>query len=613
MEKNLYTPDEPIAAIATALAPAALGIVRTSGKNCVELVAQIFSRPDALRKAEGNTIIYGWLMRNASATESASALARASASAGAEASADALASASGAAQRAAPSENNPCERTQQEQIDGGRIDEVLVSVFRAPKSFTGEEMAEISCHGGPAVVQAVYNALLANGFRAAEKGEFTFRAFINGKTDLTRAEAVREIIESKSDISRGHAAGRLAGSVYAEIERVKKLLVDTLAAIEVSIEYPEDEETIADSFDSEQLVAAEASLRQLVDSWQSEKLYQDGARVVLCGRTNAGKSSLFNELLKEERAIVSNIPGTTRDWLESWTSFRGIPVRLFDTAGLRETDDVIEKQGVELTRSLTEDADVVIYLCDVNEGLADDDCEFLDACEKPVIFAWNKCDGESAVIAGVGSETNTVVERDAGEGAMASASIVASAGASPSDVVANAGSSGNFVTSEKIRALANVSKAGDLSSEKKSASANSSFSSVLANGAAVTAISISAKTGRGIGKLIGAVCDVLTSGGGTKATFDVTAGGDALVEAARTVGNFTRTAALGSARQKSSVSEALERVTHALSLVASGDDYTMDAIVQDLEDAVFALGEVTGAVTSDDILDSVFSNFCVGK
>lgn len=470
MEKNLYTPDEPIAAIATALAPAALGIVRASGKNCVELASKIFSRPNALIKAAGNTIVYGWILRhngNATTTE--------------------------------------------------KIDEVLVSVFRAPKSFTGEEMIEISCHGGPAVIQAVYHELLSCGFRAAEKGEFTFRAFINGKTDLTRAEAVREIIESKSDASRGRAAGRLAGNVYAEIESVKKLLVDTLAAIEVAIEYPEDEETIADSFDSTQLAVAKNTLQQLVDSWQSEKLYQDGARVVLCGRTNAGKSSLFNELLKEERAIVSNIPGTTRDWIESWTSFSGIPVRLFDTAGLRETEDVIEKQGVEFTHSLTQDADAVIYLCDVNEGLADDDKEFLEHCEKPVIFAWNKCDGEAVA------------------------------------------SGGTYAT-------------------------------------VPNALYVSAKTGRGVAELVSAVCDVLTSGLNANAN-----------------DNSNRTAALGSARQKASVSEALERIEHALAFVASGDDYTMDAIVQDLEDAVFSLGEVTGAVTSDDILDSVFSNFCVGK
>ncbi|HAH61515.1 MAG TPA: tRNA uridine-5-carboxymethylaminomethyl(34) synthesis GTPase MnmE, partial [Treponema sp.] len=279
-----YTPDEPIAAVATALSPAALGIVRTSGKGCIELVSKLFSRPTALCSTAGYTIVYGWI------------------------------------------------------TDGTeRIDEVLASVFRAPKSFTGEDMVEISCHGGPSVVTAVHNLLLSHGFRQAERGEFTFRAYINGKTDLTRAEAVREIIDSHTDASRGRAAGRLAGSLYEEIDSIKKLLTDTLASIEVEVEYPEDEETIAGSFDRAGIEKAVGSLQTLADSWKSEKLYQDGARVVLCGRTNAGKSSLFNAILKEDRAIVSEVAGTTRDWLESWASFDGIPVRLFDTAGLRET------------------------------------------------------------------------------------------------------------------------------------------------------------------------------------------------------------------------------------------------------------------------------------
>ena len=331
-----YTPEEPIAAIATALAPAALGIVRASGKNCIELFSKIFSRPKALLEAAGNTIVYGWIPN---------------------------------------------------------IDEVLVSVFRAPKSFTGEDMIEISCHGGVHVVQAVYNLLLKSGFRAAEKGEFTFRAYINGKADLTKAEAVREIIDSKTDESQSRAAGRLAGNLYEAIDGVKKHIVDTLAAIEVEIEYPEDEETIADSFDSSELKKAEKTLSELADSWKSEKIYQDGARVVLCGRTNAGKSSLFNALLKEDRAIVSDIEGTTRDFIESWIDFSGIPARLFDTAGLRETSDAIEAVGVERTRDLSEEADLILYLVDSKAGLTEEDKSFIsEHTEIPLILVWNKCD-----------------------------------------------------------------------------------------------------------------------------------------------------------------------------------------------------------------------------
>ena len=342
MTPNQYTPEEPISSIATALAPAALGIVRVSGKGCIELVSKVFSRPKALLEAAGNTLVYGWIID-----------------------------------------------------EEKKIDEVMLAVYRAPKSFTGEDMVEVFCHGGPAVVMAVQNLMLKIGFRQANRGEYTFRAFINGKTDLTRAEAVKEIIDSHTDVSRSHAAGRLAGSLFTEIDSIKKLIIDTLAAIEVEIEYPEDEETIADSFDREDIETAARRLEALVDSWRGEKLYQDGARVVLAGRTNAGKSSLFNAILKEERAIVSDIEGTTRDWLESWASINGIPVRLFDTAGLRQTSDVIEAQGVEISRNLVQDADVVLYLVDGTQGMNDEDREFIENCEEPLIVVYTKSDKNS--------------------------------------------------------------------------------------------------------------------------------------------------------------------------------------------------------------------------
>ena len=277
-----YTPEEPISSIATALAPAALGIVRVSGKGCIELVSKVFIRPKALLEAPGNTLVYGWILDYPVKPDNDNGV-----------------SSSGLTR-------------------GSRIDEVMLAVYRAPKSFTGEDMVEIFCHGGPAVVMAVQNLMLKSGFRQANRGEYTFRAFINGKTDLTRAEAVKEIIDSHTDVSRSHAADRLAGALFEEIDSIKKLIIDTLAAIEVEIEYPEDEETIADSFDRADIEEAASRLQALVDSWRGEKLYQDGARVVLAGRTNAGKSSLFNAILKEERAIVSDIEGTTRDWLESW-------------------------------------------------------------------------------------------------------------------------------------------------------------------------------------------------------------------------------------------------------------------------------------------------------
>lgn len=464
-----YVPEVPICAIATALAPAALGIIRCSGKDSVNLISRLFSRPKTLQNAQGNTIVYGWIK------------------------------------------------------DGdAKIDEVMISVFRSPKSFTGEEMAEISCHGGPGVVMAIQNLLLKNGFRQAERGEFTFRAFINKKADLTKAEAVQEIIESRTGESRSRAVGRLSGNLFEEISSIKKLITDTLASIEVEIEYPEDEETIADSFDRSDLLVAIKRLSELNDSWQGEKLYQDGARVVLCGRTNAGKSSLFNAILKEDRAIVSDIEGTTRDWLESWVDFSGLPVRLFDTAGLRKTDDIIEAHGVELTKNLTEDADVILYLCDFNSGLTKDDEDFLSNAQKPIIFCWNKIDSITENL-----ETKKEDEKN------------------------------------------NLNKK-DFKNVKKQ-------------------VFLSAKKGNGFSELYKAVKEILF---------------------AEIPGERVQ-AGLGSARQKNAVQEALESVKH--SLVAADKDFALDAVVQDLEDALSFLGEVTGEVTADDVLESIFSRFCVGK
>lgn len=457
---NSYTPEEPIAAIATALAPSALALIRISGKNCIELLSKVFSRPKALTQAEGNTIVYGWIVDSV----------------------------------------NP----EQKQ----KIDEVLVSVFRAPKSYTGEEMAEISCHGGISPVTAIFNLLLKNGFRTALPGEFTFRAFINGKTDLTKSEAVKEIIDSKTDASRSLAAGRLSGNLYNEIQSIKEKIISTITSIEVELEYPEDEENFSDSFDSTLLLQAKNSLTELSKSWQSQKLYQDGARIILCGKTNAGKSSLFNALLKEERAIVSDIEGTTRDWIESWVSFDGIPARLFDTAGLRITDDVIEQRGVEMTKDLTQDADIIIYLVDSTKEESKDDIDFINSFNGkiPVIKVLNKID-----------------------------------------------------------VLQNNSKLDENS------------------------VKISAKTGLGISDLIKTVKGALVQS--TKS--DRTQAG------------------LGSERQKQAVDEALDSVNHALEVSKGG--FSMDAVVQDLEDALSFLSEITGETTPDDILGNIFANFCVGK
>ena len=485
---KIYVPNEPIAAIATALGPSALAVVRTSGTGCIDSVSRVFSRPKALLNSAGGTLIHGWMC-------------------------------------------------------GG---EVMLGVYRAPKSFTGEDMVEIFCHGGTAPVSAVYRLLLQNGFKAAQAGEFTFRAFVNGKTDLTRAEAVREIIDSKTDESRSRACGRLAGSLYDELDNIKHLILSSLAALEADIEYPEDENAVAGVFNFEDLIFARDKLAVLISSWKSEKLYQDGVRMVLCGRTNAGKSSLFNALLKEDRAIVSDIHGTTRDWLESWISFAGIPVRLFDTAGLRRTDDIVEQAGVERTLDLTDEADLLLYLIDASEGETEEDSlmiERLQKKRKPLVIVWNKTDKAPA-----GCQTGS--------------------------------------TPHTAPAAENFSRSADLTQKSHS----------------LPCVYISAKTGSGLADLTETVKNLLLSAaGGT----EFGSAGNALAGSERLQAGF------GSLRQKKAADEALDSLNHAIAVPSL--DLTLDAAVQDMEDALSFLGEITGEVGADDILENIFSRFCVGK
>ena len=454
-----YTLDDEIAAIATALAPAALGIVRTSGARSIELISRFFSRPNALLQSQGHTLVYGWI-----------------------------------------------------HDEGVKVDEVVLCVYRAPKSNTGENAVEILCHGGPGIVKAIYRLCIKNGFRAAERGEFTFRSFIHGKADLTRAEAVREIIDSKTDAARQKAAGRLSGNVFREIETIKTDLMAALAALEVGIEYPEDEETIADSFDEALLKKPLSALQQLAASWQTEKIYQAGVRLVLAGKTNAGKSSLFNALLKEDRAIVSDIHGTTRDWLEAELDFKGIPAHIFDTAGLRATEDTIEAIGVQRSVELVSAADIVLYLIDGTKPPTEEDSAFIERNTAPLIIVQTKADK------GQPEPLPAALQR-------------------------------------------------------------------------YPAVSLSSKTGAGLDVLIDTVVGLVTA------------------DTALPMHNAG--VSLGTERQKEAVTAALESTRHALEAGRSG--YPLDAVIQDVEEAVHALGSVTGEVRSDDILDKIFSGFCVGK
>ena len=472
MQIGKYALDDPIAAIATALSPAALGIVRTSGKGAIDLASAIFSKPEKLKEAQGNTILHGWVLDPESKKE---------------------------------------------------VDEVTVCVYREPKSFTGEDSVEFISHGGTAVVLKIYRLLIENGFRAAEGGEFTFRAFANGKADLTRAEAVNEIINSKTDINIELAAGRLSGNLFSGIEEIKHGLTAVIAAADVEIEYPEDEETSQGAFSPDLILRIIEPLKKLADSWAAEKIFIQGAKVVLAGKTNAGKSSLFNALLKEDRAIVSDIHGTTRDWLEASLNFNGIPVSLYDTAGIRYTQDSIEAIGVERSLEMSRNADLILYLCDPKDilsagSLNKDDSEFIKNAKAPVI---------------------TVITKE--------------------DLL-------DAESKEKIKEILKAEKIKE-------------------------PIIISSKASNGIKALSEKAYSVLAKDTGSS--------------------GFSKTASLGSERQRDAVQKALDVLKTAYQNSLEG--FPLDLIVEDLEEALSFLGEITGEVRSDDILDKVFSGFCVGK
>ncbi|MDR2923877.1 MAG: tRNA uridine-5-carboxymethylaminomethyl(34) synthesis GTPase MnmE [Treponema sp.] len=472
-----YGDDSPIAAYATAPGKSALTLIRCSGKGSLELAAGIFSAPEKIPQAAGNTVLHGWIV----------------------------------------TPNKTRDRPHE------RADEVLISVFRSPKSYTGEDSLDISCHGGNAAGQAVMAALRAAGFRDALPGEFTFRAFMNGKLDLTRAESVMELVSARTDRGRRNAINRLSGVLEKEISAIKKTLVEVLSGAEIFLDYSEDEisavaEEIAGRLPNETLAReALTRLQKLGKTWRMERLYQEGILAVIAGRPNSGKSSLFNLLLKEERSIVTEIPGTTRDWIEAWVSIEGIPVRLADTAGIRDdSSDPVEKIGVERSRDLLEAADLVLYLIDGEAGITDEDVVLIDRLAMPHLVIWNKADISSA-------------KADA-----------------------------PVLTGKRLPA-------------------------------------ISAKTGEGIAELSSAIAAAIQT--------KITANAEDTDPAA--------SPSLGTVRQKNLVEAAVTALEEALNMAEKGEP--LDLVSPLIREAVNSLGEITGEVSTADILEEMFSKFCVGK
>lgn len=342
---NTVTEFDTIAAIATPPGEGAISIVRLSGDDAVTLADQVFKGKD-LTKVSSHTINYGHFI-------------------------------------------DPKTR----EI----IDEVMVSVLRAPKTFTREDTVEINCHGGIVPTNKILQVLLTNGARLAEPGEFTKRAFLHGRIDLAQAESVMDLIRAKTDRSMKAALNQLDGELSQLIKNLRQEILDVLAQVEVNIDYPEydDVEEMTSKLLREKALDVCAKIEQLLVTARQGKILREGLATALVGRPNVGKSSLLNHLLHEDKAIVTDIAGTTRDVIEEYVNVLGVPLKLVDTAGIRETDDRVEKIGVERSRQALDRSDLVILLLNASESLTTEDIELLQLTQdKKRIIVLNKMDLE---------------------------------------------------------------------------------------------------------------------------------------------------------------------------------------------------------------------------
>ena len=337
--------NDTIATISTALGVGAISIIRVSGPESIEIVNKIFTKD--LLNIESHTINYGYI-----------------------------------------------------KDDENIIDEVLVSLMKAPKTYTREDLIEINCHGGIATTNKILELLIKNGCRLAEPGEFTKRAFLNGRIDLVQAEAVNSLLNATTDISRKQAINELQGNNSNLIKELREKLIQMISNIEVNIDYPEyeDIEELTNSKILPKLKDYLSNLETIISKSKEGRVIKEGINVALIGKPNVGKSSLLNTLLEEEKAIVTNIAGTTRDIVEGQINISGIVFNLIDTAGIRNTDNVIEQIGVEKSKKVIKDCNLILLIFNNNDILTDEDKEifnYVKETNKPIIIIINKVDLET--------------------------------------------------------------------------------------------------------------------------------------------------------------------------------------------------------------------------
>jgi tRNA modification GTPase len=336
--------DDTIAAISTAAGSAGIGIVRMSGPQAVSIADQIFKSRKNLKISfvKSHTVHHGWIVNDT----------------------------------------------------GESIDEVLLTTMKAPNSYTKEDVIEISCHGGIVSLRAILSRLIDLGARMAEPGEFTKRAFLSGRIDLAQAEAVLDIIQSKTDAFLRVSTRQLKGELSTELERIRQDLMSTYIELEAVLNFPEDDINAGERNKIQNKIKASLQhIVQLLDSSEQGRILRDGIKIVLCGKPNVGKSSLLNVLLKQSRAIVSNIAGTTRDTIEETAQIKGIPFQLVDTAGILEPRDVIEEEAIKRSRMYMGSADLVLLMLDASTPLSTEDVDLMRAVEgQNVLIVLNKSD-----------------------------------------------------------------------------------------------------------------------------------------------------------------------------------------------------------------------------
>ena len=334
---------DTIAALVTAVGESSVGIIRISGPEAVKIADKIYQGKSDLLSADTHTIHYGYVY---------------------------------------------------DWRNDKKIDEALFMLMRGPRSFTGEDVVEVQCHGGMVVLKQVLQLILLSGARLAEQGEYSKRAFLNGRLDLAQAESIMDIVQAKTDKGVDLALLQLQGTLSGMVKTLRADLLELIAFIQADIDYPDDDiERLTAEEQQQRVVNLKTQVANVLQNAQKGKMIRDGLKVVIAGKPNVGKSSLLNALLGQERAIVTDIPGTTRDVIEEYINLNGIPLKIVDTAGIRETDNVVEQIGVDRAQQFMKTADLVLYVVDAVQGLTEQDTLMMeDIQNQPVIYLLNKSD-----------------------------------------------------------------------------------------------------------------------------------------------------------------------------------------------------------------------------